>query len=107
MPQIPLTQRRWTRTEYDRLVDQGLFDGEPLEPLIYEHPPFEALLMAPLGALPYKTAYLIWGLVNVVIWLTLPWLLPRPVLFTVRTNRFRSNVAVTVFASFTVTVQVE
>jgi hypothetical protein len=46
-------------------------------PLIYEHPPFEALLLAPLGALPYKTAYLVWGLVNVVIWLTLP-LLMRP-----------------------------
>ena len=47
------------------------------EPLIYEHPPFEALLLAPLGAQPYKTAYLIWGLINVAIWLTLPFLL-RP-----------------------------
>jgi hypothetical protein len=47
------------------------------EPLIYEHPPFEALLLAPLGALPYKTAYLIWGLLNVAIWLTLPYVL-RP-----------------------------
>jgi len=46
-------------------------------PLIYEHPPFEALLLAPLGALPYKTAYLIWGLINVAIWLMLPTLL-RP-----------------------------
>jgi hypothetical protein len=47
------------------------------EPLLYEHPPFEALLLAPLGALPYKTAYLIWGLINVAIWLMLPYLL-RP-----------------------------
>ena len=47
------------------------------EPLIYEHPPFEALLLAPLGALPYKTAYLIWGLINAAIWLLLPYLL-RP-----------------------------
>jgi hypothetical protein len=47
------------------------------EPLIYEHPPFEALLFAPLGALPYKIAYLIWGLINVTIWLALPFLL-RP-----------------------------
>ena len=47
------------------------------EPLIYEHPPFEALLLAPLGALPYKTAYLFWGLINVAIWLMLPYLL-RP-----------------------------
>ena len=47
------------------------------EPLIFEHPPFEALLLAPLGALPYKTAYLIWGLINAAIWLSLPYLL-RP-----------------------------
>jgi hypothetical protein len=47
------------------------------EPLIFEHPPFEALLLAPLGALPYKTAYLLWGLINVAIWLFLPYLL-RP-----------------------------
>jgi len=47
------------------------------EPLIYEHPPFEALLLAPLGALPYKTAYLLWGLINVALWLSLTRLL-RP-----------------------------
>jgi Glycosyltransferase family 87 len=47
------------------------------EPLIYEHPPFEALLLSPLGALPYKAAYLLWGFVNISIWLGLPWLL-RP-----------------------------
>jgi hypothetical protein len=47
------------------------------QPLIFEHPPFEALLLSPLGALPYKTAYLIWGLVNTAIWLFLPYLL-RP-----------------------------
>lgn len=46
-------------------------------PLIYEHPPFEALVLAPLGALPYRTAYLIWGLINVAIWLLLPYLV-RP-----------------------------
>lgn len=46
-------------------------------PLIYEHPPFEALLFAPLAGLPYRTAYLIWGMVNAMIWLTLPLLL-RP-----------------------------
>lgn len=46
-------------------------------PLIYEHPPFEALLLSPLAALPYKTAYLIWGFLNAVIWLGLPFLL-RP-----------------------------
>jgi Glycosyltransferase family 87 len=46
-------------------------------PLFYEHPPFEALLFAPLAALPYRTAYLIWGLVNAFVWLVLPYLV-RP-----------------------------
>ena len=31
MAQAPLTLRRWTRIEYDRLVDLGVFEGEPLE----------------------------------------------------------------------------
>jgi hypothetical protein len=46
-------------------------------PLIYEHPPFEALLFAPLAGLPFRWAYLIWGIVNAVIWLVLPYVL-RP-----------------------------
>ena len=29
--QVPLTLRRWQRVEYDRLVDLGLFQGEPIE----------------------------------------------------------------------------
>jgi Uma2 family endonuclease len=31
VPQAPLTLRRWTRVEYDRLVELGVFEGEPLE----------------------------------------------------------------------------
>ena len=31
MKQAPLTERRWKRAEYDRLVDLGVFNGEPLE----------------------------------------------------------------------------
>jgi Uma2 family endonuclease len=31
MAQPPLTLRRWKRLEYDRLVDLGVFQGEPLE----------------------------------------------------------------------------
>src|SRR2546428_692634 len=31
MVQSPLTLRRWKRLEYDRLVDLGVFEGEPLE----------------------------------------------------------------------------
>ncbi len=29
--QAPLTLRQWTRVEYDRLVELGVFEGEPLE----------------------------------------------------------------------------
>lgn len=29
--QTPLTLRRWQRAEYDRLVDLGMFQGEPIE----------------------------------------------------------------------------
>jgi hypothetical protein len=47
--------------------------------LIYEHPPFEALLLSLLGGLPYRTAYLVWGLLSTIIWLVLPFLL-RPYL---------------------------
>src|SRR4051812_29870094 len=31
MAQAPLTLRRWKRVEYDRLVDLGIFENEPLE----------------------------------------------------------------------------
>jgi Uma2 family endonuclease len=31
MGQVPLTLRRWQRVEYDRLVDLGIFEGEPIE----------------------------------------------------------------------------
>jgi len=55
-------------------------------PLFFEHPPFEALLFSPLAAFSFRTAYLIWGLLNAVVWLLLiyslrphlPW--PREVL---------------------------
>jgi Uma2 family endonuclease len=29
--QVPLTLRRWQRAEYERLVDLGVFQGEPIE----------------------------------------------------------------------------
>jgi Uma2 family endonuclease len=31
MTQAPLTLRRWKRTEYERLVGLGIFEGEPIE----------------------------------------------------------------------------
>ena len=60
--------RLYDLAEQRKLKQSLLKDAEPL---IYEHPPFEALLLAPLGALPYKTAYLLWGLINVAVWLSL------------------------------------
>jgi hypothetical protein len=50
-------------------------------PLLFEHPPSEALLLSPLAALPFRTAYLIWGLFNATVWLWLIWFL-RPYLPT-------------------------
>ena len=31
MRQAPFTSKRWRRVEYERLVDVGAFEGEPLE----------------------------------------------------------------------------
>ena len=31
MAQAPLTLRRWKRAEYDRLVELGVFQDEPIE----------------------------------------------------------------------------
>jgi alpha-1,2-mannosyltransferase len=50
-------------------------------PIYFEHPPFEAIALAPLAAIPFRTAYLIWGVFNVavvlalIVWLRryLPW----------------------------------
>ena len=38
-------------------------------PLFFEHPPFEPLLLSPLASYSFRTAYLIWGLINAAIWL--------------------------------------
>lgn len=40
-------------------------------PIYFEHPPFEALAFAPLASIPFRTAYLIWGLLNVAVVLTM------------------------------------
>src|SRR5882672_4514193 len=37
MTQAPLALRRWKRVEYDRLVDLGVFEGEPLKLIGGEH----------------------------------------------------------------------
>src|SRR6266568_8686664 len=38
-------------------------------PLFYEHPPFEAFLLSPLAALPFRTAYMLLGFFNALVWL--------------------------------------
>src|SRR5438445_4077386 len=40
-------------------------------PLFFEHPPFEGLLLSPLAALPFRTAYMLWGFFNATVWLLL------------------------------------
>ncbi len=61
-------------------VRDSLFEHP--NPLFYEHPPFEALLLSPLAALPFRTAYMTWGFFNAGVWLWLIWFLrpylPRP-----------------------------
>src|SRR5579862_2099349 len=46
-------------------------------PLPYNHPPFEALVFAPLTRLSYPAAYVIWDGLNLLILASLPFLL-RP-----------------------------
>src|SRR5260370_24651184 len=46
-------------------------------PLFFEHPPFQALLLSPLAALPFRTPYLVWGFLNAAVWLLLLFLM-RP-----------------------------
>jgi Glycosyltransferase family 87 len=46
-------------------------------PLPFNHPPFEALLFAPLARLPYVVAYLVWAVFNVALILGF-WILLRP-----------------------------
>jgi Glycosyltransferase family 87 len=55
--------------KFQKQVRDSLFQHP--NPLFYEHPPFEALLFSPLAALPFRMAYLFWGLLNVIVWLTL------------------------------------
>ena len=48
-------------------------------PLLFEHPPFEALLLSPLAGTPFRKVYLVWGLTNAAVWLALIFFL-RPYL---------------------------
>jgi hypothetical protein len=60
---------------YQKQIRDSLF-RDP-NPLFYEHPPFEALLLSPLAAVPFRTAYMIWGILNAMVWLLLVFFLRR------------------------------
>ncbi len=72
MVYLGLGPKLYNLDEQQKLKTSLLPHGEPL---IFEHPPFEAFILSPLGALPYQTAYFVWGMINIAIWLTLPLLL--------------------------------
>ncbi|HUI41539.1 MAG TPA: glycosyltransferase family 87 protein [Terriglobia bacterium] len=48
-------------------VQNQLFKWDHL--FLDSHPPFEALLFAPLTKLPYRQAYVLWGAINVLLWI--------------------------------------
>ena len=63
--------------DLQRQVRNSLFQHP--NPLFFEHPPFEALLLSPLAALPFRTAYMLWGFFNATAWVLLIFLM-RPCL---------------------------
>ncbi len=52
--------------------------------LIFTHPPFEALLFAALAKLSYLKAYILWGAINVCLWVFFQHLLRRHTRISVR-----------------------
>lgn len=60
-------------------VQQEIFAGGRTRQweLPYNHPPFEALLFLPLARVPYTVAYLVWGLINLSVFVAVVVLL-RP-----------------------------
>jgi hypothetical protein len=64
---------------YDLSLQKQVRDSIFLKPnpLFFEHPPFEALLLSPLARFPFRTAYMVWGFTNVAVLLLLIVLLRR------------------------------
>ncbi|MFB3916535.1 MAG: glycosyltransferase family 87 protein [Terriglobales bacterium] len=63
-----------TRTQQRELPHRG---AAPVAPLPYIHPPFEALIDAPLALLPYPAAFLTWYAVMFLLLISVPLLLIR------------------------------
>jgi Glycosyltransferase family 87 len=45
--------------------------------LLYVYPPFHALFFAPLALLPYRLAYVVWGGINILLWVLFQLILRR------------------------------
>jgi hypothetical protein len=54
---------------FQKQIRDSLFERP--NPLFYEHPPFEAFLLSPLAVLSFRTAYMLWGLFNALVWLAM------------------------------------
>ena len=53
---------------YDtQLTAQQRFSPVRTRPLLYNHPPFEALVFLPFGYFPYSQAYVLWSLANLLL----------------------------------------
>jgi hypothetical protein len=61
--------------ETQAATQASLRTGRGLVPFF--HPPFEALFLAPLALLSYGGAYVVWGLLNIVLWMSFAYLV-RP-----------------------------
>ncbi|MBZ5564049.1 MAG: DUF2029 domain-containing protein [Acidobacteriia bacterium] len=53
-------------------AEEAIFERPGL--LLIVHPPFEALFFAPLTRFSYASAYLIWGAINILLWMLFAYL---------------------------------
>jgi hypothetical protein len=77
------------------------FGRTPLLP--FNHPPFEALIFAPLSLLPYGTAFTLWMACNMALWIGALFLL-RPYLQSLQNNFDLALLAISFFLPLLVTV---
>jgi hypothetical protein len=67
-------------------IERQVFNRKKL--LIFNHPPFETLLFAALARLLYVKAYILWGAINVWLWLFFQHLLRRHTLIPKNPYRY-------------------
>jgi Glycosyltransferase family 87 len=61
--------------DLQRQIRDSLFKHP--NPLFFEHPPFEAVLLSPLAASSFRSAYLLWGCFNATLFLFLMFFMRR------------------------------